>query len=318
VSALIYFLLGMVMLSQIQFARLAGLWRREKVSVADNLNATWVRYSLLFLALAALVAFVLPTGYTVGLLDLVAMLVFLISYIATFLYLLILWPFGLLFSLLMGRPMSMEGPSMERPPFIPETPPPTEGGSSLWAFLRSIIFWVVLLATAYYLVRSYVRDRPELLRTIRSFAPLRWLSQLWQAVRTWLRKAGRRVQESGSALVQRLRRSGTRGKTAQRRAGGPDLRQQIFYQYLSTLDRAKEQGYPRREAETPYEYRRTLEPHLPDEQEAMADLTEAFIEARYTDHEITPETLDQQQANAAAVRRALRKAEEDQKDPDTG
>lgn len=316
ISALIYFLLGMVMLSQIQFARLAGLWHREKVTIAENLNARWVRYSLLFLALAALIAFVLPTGYTVGLLDLVAMLFFLVSYLATFLYLLILWPFALLFSLLMGRPMQMEAPSMERPPFIPETPPPADDSNPAWAILRSIIFWVVLLATAIYLVRSYVRDRPELLRTLRGFAPVRWLSQLWQAVRRWLRKAGRRVQQGVPALIQRLRRRGVGNAEDQRRAGGSGLREKIFYHYLATLDRARERGFPRREAETPYEYRRTLKTHIPEGEAALTDLTETFVEARYADHEITPETLAQQQADAAAVQRALRKAQEEREEED--
>lgn len=318
ISALIYFLLGLVMLSQIQFARLTGLWRRENVTIAEHLNATWVRYSLLALALAAVIAFVLPTGYTIGLLDLVAMLFFLLSYLATFLYLMILWPIGLLFSLLMGKPMQMEAPSMQRPPMMPQAPPPTENGSPLWAYLRSIAFWVVLIATAIYLVRSYLRDRPELMETLRGFAPLRWITQIWQAVRQWMRKASHRIQERVPALLQRLRGAATGEHEDHRRAGGPGLREQIFYQYLSTLDRAKEQGFPRRDVETPYEYRRTLEPHLPEGQEAMGSLTEAFVEARYTDHEITPEMLAQQQTNAETLRRALRKAEEEQENKEEG
>jgi hypothetical protein len=311
-SALLYFLLGLVMLSQIQFARLSSLWRREKVTVAQHLNTTWVRYSLLFLALAAAIAFVLPTGYTIGLLDLVSMLFFALSYLATFIYLLILWPFGLLFSLLMGKPTQMEAPTMERPSFLPETPPPVDDGNPLWALLRSIAFWVVLLVTAIYLVRSYIRDRPELMQTLRGFAPLQWLAQAWRAMRRWLRRTGQRVQESGQALIQRLRRGQSTDKTTQRRAGGAGLREQIFYHYLDTLDQAKEQGYPRRGTETPHEYRRTLEPHLPESQEAMGNLTEIFVEARYTDHEITPERLDQQRASANAVQSALRKVKSEQ------
>jgi hypothetical protein len=177
--------------------------------------------------------------------------------------------------------------------------------------VRSLLFWAVLGGVVVYLLRSYVRDRPELVEALRSFAPLRWLSDLWTAMRQWLRRAGRSVQKTMPALIRRLRRGRTGGEPSRGRSQGSGTREQIFYHYLSTLDQAGERGFPRQGTETPYEYRRTLEPHLPEGREAMTGLTEAFIEARYSTHEITHEMLDQQRANAEAVRRALHRAEED-------
>jgi hypothetical protein len=68
-NVLVYFLLGLVMLGQVQFTRLRTQWQAQRIKITDELASRWVRYSLALIGLAALVAFVLPTGYTVGLLD---------------------------------------------------------------------------------------------------------------------------------------------------------------------------------------------------------------------------------------------------------
>lgn len=306
VNALIYFLLGMVMLGQIQFARLAGIWAREKVKVTQSLGATWLRFSLLFLALVALVAFLLPTNYTLGLLDLVALLLMVISYIATLLYLLLLWPIVALLSLLMGRPQTAPMPSAPLPEFTPEVLPAATNGNPLWAILRSVLFWAVLLGVMIYVVRSYFRDRPALLASVRRFAPWRWLETALDAVWRWITGLGRKVGEAVPALVQRLRSLRRSVATARReRSRGPDPREQVLYHYLTTLDRAREEGIPRRETETPREYRSKLDHRVPETEPAMGELTEAFIEARYSTHPVTPEDVAEQEAHAASVRRAL-------------
>jgi hypothetical protein len=68
-NVLVYFLLGLVMLGQVRFATLRKRWEAGEIKVADELPRRWVRYSLALIGLAAFLAFLLPTGYTMGLLD---------------------------------------------------------------------------------------------------------------------------------------------------------------------------------------------------------------------------------------------------------
>ncbi len=305
-SVLLYFFLGVVMLGQIQFSRLSGLWRREKVTVVENLSAHWIRYTLAFIALAALIAFVLPTGYTVSILDLVATLIYVISYAALILYTLVLWPFAMLLALVSGKKPTVETPSASNVPFAP---PPLSAsdasGGAWWAVVRSIVFWVVLLSVVFYLVRSYLRDRPELGHSLRRFAPWRWLAEAWRTIGRWFLGWGRTLGEAVPALVRRVLRPRARTRNL-RRARGRSLREQLRYAYLVTLDRAGEEGVPRRQTETPYEYSHKLDRQLAEGSEALEALTQAFVEARYSTHPVTAEDVATQEANAEKVRRGLR------------
>lgn len=313
-NVLLYFFLGLVMLGQVQLARLSGVWQREKVRVASNLNVAWIRYLLLFVALAALLAFVLPTGYTIGILDLVATAIWAISYVVTLIYIVVFWPFAMLFALLMGQPDRIQPPAVEQLPLRPEPLPGSGAGTPWLAILRSLAFWVVLLAAIVYLLRSYVRDRPGLWKALQRFAPLRWLRAAWQALRHWITGVGETVQRTVPALVRRLRRDRGTDRQRRQRRRGPDAREQLLYHYLTTLDRAEEAGFPRRGTQTPYEYRETLDPHLAEGHAAMRGLTEAFVEARYSTHAVTEEEVAAQAANAAEILRALRHPREEEEE----
>jgi hypothetical protein len=51
--------------------------------------------------------------------------------------------------------------------------------------------------------------------------------------------------------------------------------------YASMVDLAAEAGHPRRQAETPYEYRRTLGQAFPGGEEAIEAITEAYVRTHY-------------------------------------
>jgi hypothetical protein len=284
------------------------------------MGTTWIRYLLILLGLAALVAFLLPTGYTVGILDLAAMAFFIISYLVTFLYLLLLWPISMLLSLLMGRPVETAMPPLQRPQIVPEPPAARSPGSPIWGILQSVLFWVILIGVVVYLVRSYLRDHPEMLTAVKQLRPIAWLAGLWRVLQRWLRDVGRKVQTRVPELIQRLLPTRSQADRRRGRPRGPTPRQQLIYHYLTTLDHAEEAGLPRRRTETPYEYRRTLAPHLAEGGAAMEGLTEGFIVARYSVHPIEPEEVERQQANAGEVQRALRErretAEPSESEPD--
>jgi hypothetical protein len=66
-NAVVYFLLGLVMLGQARYVELRRRWQGQNAHVADKVAGRWARYSLSFVGLAALLALVLPTGFTLGL-----------------------------------------------------------------------------------------------------------------------------------------------------------------------------------------------------------------------------------------------------------
>ncbi len=306
-ALLTYFLLGLLMLGQIQYARLSSFWRRERVTVAENLAGRWLRYMLVFVALAALIAFVLPTGYTVGILDLIATLMYIVSYIALLLYgllMLLLWPLLMLFSLLLGRDPPMEPPAPIESPLAPPPALGGGGGGAWWIVARSILFWVVLLAAVVFLARSYLRDRPNLFRGLRRLHPWRWLGSVWQAIRRRLRGWGHAVAAAAPSVVRRIFRARP-GSRAQQRRRARDLREQLRRYYLETLDVAESHGLMRRQTETPYEVHRRLREHVAEAGPALTKLTEGFVLARYSTHSVTPEDVAAQRAYAAQVQEAL-------------
>jgi hypothetical protein len=311
VSALIYFLLGLVMLGQIRIARLTALWHRDRVTISEDLNVVWLRYLLIFLALIAGVAFALPTGYTLGLSDIVTFIITLIISLVMILYMLIVWPFALLAALLMGKSEPVPPPALDRLPFEPGLMSADGGANPWWALLRSALFWLVLLSAVIYLIRSYVRDRPELRQLVRRLTPLRWADRIWRALLRWLRNLGKGAGRILPELIARIRQARATREPRPPRTMSPGSRDQIMHHYLRTLDTAQEAGVPRGRTETPYEYRRNLQAHLEEDKEALGELTEAFIKARYSTHPISPEDVAAQQANAQRLQHSLRERHDD-------
>jgi len=271
-----------------------------------------------------LAAFLLPTGYTVGLLDAVSAVVTIIGTIATLLWLilshilgLLLWPLMMLFG--------HEQPDRTRglPPLqLPQQRPVGAGGTvpGWFEVLRSFIFWIATAGLIVYVTRSYLRDHPELLRGLVSLGPIRALRNFLVAV--WQRLAGL-VEAVGERIPRRSTRRRARpgdSKTPFRffRLGALPPRERVLYYYLSILKRAGRQGFPRGRAQTPHEYGATLGPHLPEAQEEMDRLTQDFIEARYSRHPFDRDKERQVRTHWQRVKdalRAMKQAEQDYRRP---
>jgi hypothetical protein len=310
-NVLVYFLLGLVMLSQVRFATLRKQWEAGETKVAEELPHRWVRYSLAFIGLAALLAFLLPTGYTLGLLEVIgyilAVVLTVLSLVATLIFWLFLLPFAWLLSLLGAE----AGPA--RPFELPPRPFPVDSGGyagpGWFQILRSLLFWVITLGIVFYVVRSYVRDHPELLERLAALGLVRALRRMWSALWGWLGGWGEIFREQmprGWSL-----RLGRRGGPSKKpfgffRLGALSSRDRVLYYYLSVLHRAGQQGFPRRPAETPDEYRATLGPKLPEAQGEIDQLTRAFVEARYSRHTVEREDARRARASWQQVKAALR------------
>jgi hypothetical protein len=287
-NVLVYFLLGLVMLGQVHFIWLRKQWLAQETKVASELAGRWVRYSLAFIGLAALIAFLLPTGYTVGLLDAAATIGDILGYIVTLVFTLLALPFVWLLwllSTLFGDERLPPQPDLA-PPQLPRQEPLGPGGAAPgWLeILKSLFFWAAALGMLFYIIRSYLRDRPELLQALVTQKPIRalrdFLIALWHRLLGLAEAAGERIPRRLS--LQRARARLPKPPFRFFRLGTLSPRERILYYYLSIVERARRQGYPRRSSETPYEYDATLGPKLPAARQDLTSLTQAFVEARYS------------------------------------
>ena len=140
------------------------------------------------------------------------------------------------------------------------------------------------LGMLFYVIRSYLRDRPELLQALLSLRPIRtlrgFLITLWRLLLGLAEAVGEGIPRRLS--LRRARPRLSRQPFRFFRLGALSPRERILYYYLSIVERARRQGYPRRSSETPYEYDATLGPKLPGAQQELTSLTQTFVEARYS------------------------------------
>jgi hypothetical protein len=325
-NVLVYFALGLVMFGQIQFRRLSQRWLGEGIDVPKELADRWVRYSVVFLALAGLIAFVLPTGYTLSLLTVASLVLGAVLYALNVLFQLLV----LVFFLLLTPLARLFGAEVRREAVEPIPPPNLSylapGGSvPEWlAVVKSIAFWAVALGAVAYVVRAYLRDRPELTEALISFEPLqairRLVAALWHHL---VRLASAARQRLPSQLRLQLRgrerdQAPEGGRFRFFRLGAVSRRERLLYYYLSILRRAARHGYPRVQSDTPYEYETRLGPAISQAEAELDGLTEAFVETRYSTHQVDRKQEERVRADWRKVRaalRALRKSDETREGP---
>jgi len=113
-------------------------------------------------------------------------------------------------------------------------------------------------------------------------------------------------------LLEAVRRRRS-ARTGQSRLSLPirrSPRDRVRYYYLSTIERATGLGIPRGRTQTPYEYQAVLAGRLPDAEPMMSELTEAFVEARYSSHTISRRDEEKARVVFAELRRLLRRSRE--------
>ncbi len=310
-NVLLYFVLGLVMLGQVQLSLMQRRWQADNVPVDRTLAGRWSRLSLLLVGLAAGLAFLLPTGYSAGLLQaasgalawLSAAITYLVSFIL-FLFAMLLAP---LLSWIFGRAGPREAtprPRFEPPPLATTTP----GVTPDWVLLmRSVLFWALLLAGVLFVVRAYLQDHPEVAASLARLRPLRALQNWWVALLGWLHRWRKRVRLRLPRPGWRRPVAGVEPARPRRliRLGALSPRERILYYYWSVLRRAEAAGLPRRPADTPNEYRATLKSRLARTGEEVDQLTETFVEARYSPRPVSDGREKEARVSWQAVRRAL-------------
>ena len=310
---LAYFLLGLVLLSLTQLATRRAVWAWEHIPVGEGIARNWVTYSLGFLIVLSLVAFALPTSYTLGFLPTLQYFFGLLFGLAYSLVILILFPVYLLIGWLVS--LLSPGSMMEAPMALPEQvlPPLPEALASspspLLAILKSVLFWGILIVVIVYAFVVYVRANKELIKKLRRMPGLAWLVKAWR----WLVMKARggmaflpKAVEAGLNRIRSARRRDTEkplgGYVNLRRL---DPRQKILFYYLALVRRSGEAGLPRKPWQTPSDFAETLEPNLPGAESDVEAMTEAFVEARYTRHTVDVEQAGQVQGTWERLRTLL-------------
>jgi hypothetical protein len=218
----------------------------------------------------------------------------------------------LLLSLLSGRDSGGPLPPASPLAAMPTPPPPAKFEPNL---LTALIFWVCMLLLAIYAVGLIIQRNPGLLRAMTTRGPLAWLMQqlswLWRDTRVWASQATARARTL-------LRRPVTirPARMPALRLGRLAPRELVRYFYRSTLRRAAAGGLPRRRAQTPYEYSATLAQRLPEAQQDIAELTDAFVVAEYSPRPIGQADAQRARRPWERVRRRLRALSGAQKEPE--
>jgi hypothetical protein len=310
-NVLLYFLLGLLLLSQVRLALLSVRWQALGARTPADLAGRWVRYTLIFVGAAALLAFALPTGYTTGALGWIGEALLVLSVIVwtvlASVVALLLWPIALLMAMFTGKSLPT--------PLRPLPPPPNV--SALvnqplppWAeTMRTIVVGGLIAGMVIYVVYNYFHDRPGLARALRALAAVRALRQLWAALRHRVSGivAAAREHSAVQWLLERLRGALPAGPGSYFRLGATTPREQVLFYYLSLLRRAGQQGFGRRPPQTPREYEPVLERNLPDAAPEVEALTRAFEETRYSAHPVGREQAQQARGIWKQVRAALAK-----------
>lgn len=315
VTTLLYFMFGLALLSQTQFVTLNTRWALRGFRVERNLAVSWVLYSLLFLIGLALIAFFLPTGYGLGVLTflgyvldvLLVLLVFLVQLLIVLFIFLASLPFRLL-----NWESPLENFTLTMPEFpnVPAEVTSTVTPVAWWEVLKTILIWGVVIAIVVYSIRQYLRQHEGFTNSLHRRPILRWLLHIWRWLKDLFGGIHKGLVDAVAANLERIRsrRAGTKnlglsGFINPRRL---DPRQRVYFFYLALVRRGNESGLTRSLSQTPYEYAATLADALPDVDEDVDALTEAFVEARYT-----PRDVEEQKANLVKtywdrVRSALR------------
>jgi hypothetical protein len=142
-NALLYFVGGLVILGRLHFIRQERLWRAQKTSYAPILRARWTQYTLILLGVVLVVAFLLPTGYTIGFLELLRLVINALAYLLSLLFFLAMLPLSYLLTLFNVTTPFPELPPMPEPLASEPLSPAGTTPNPWWEVLRSALFWLI-------------------------------------------------------------------------------------------------------------------------------------------------------------------------------
>lgn len=310
-NALVYFLLGLLLISQSEYTALRANWDLQGVPVLGRLGRRWILLVIGLLLLIGLISALLPVDYSLGIIQVASTVVRWIAYVLLQIVFLIIvvvtTVVGFIGKLFAGRDVEVTATPTPQPTIAPpETIVAVDGTpAAWWQVLRSLLFWSILVGVAIYSLVHFIGDRWGLVPHLAPRRLIAWLRNLWQHLR---QGAGRAFNRMRTSLAQRL--AARPRQHARMRWGYVSLRrmsprERIRYFYVSTLQRSAREGFGRPPAMTPLEYQEHLAAELPEVAEEVRRLSLAFVEARYTEHALAEDDASVVQRIWQAVKHAL-------------
>jgi hypothetical protein len=294
----LYFILGFILLAQSQYNIVNARWYIQEIPASSAIPGRWAIFSIVLILAAGILASVLPTGYSIGLLQALQLLTGFILEALVSIAQFLLAVFNLVIGLL-SQLLGFHTPSLSNitPPAQPFPPPPHEADSpdDIVRLLKSLFFWTVFFCLIFFSFKYYFNQHKELVESAKKAPLIRWI----RAFILWFKSKFSRLRQQIELSI----RSGAarwRGARSNKRVIPSDKlnlkklspRQQIVAIYLSAIQRVEAYGIKRRQSQTPFEFAAMLHERLPDIETAIDALTAGFMEARYTPHPIISEHVD--------------------------
>lgn len=321
VNVVVYFALGLVLLSLTQFTVLHMRWSVNRVFISPRLTARWVQYGLIFLLFLAGVALLLPTGYTRGLLLVLNWLMQAILTLGLYIYWLLTLPFvfiAALLSLLAGEPVHLRFEPIEQvTPLVPNT----NVGLDFLGMIRIVLFTVLVLGLVLYSFYYFIKLRRNQLVAIPRLRFIGWLVSLWIWIVAWMGGVGRMVVLAVREGVQKLVNPASHRQEESAwqylKLRGLTPRQRVLFYYLALVRRGAESGIARHPSQTPYEYAISLSAAMDKEAQNtrpqatpgvdIQAITENFVQAQYSRHDISLKQVDEVRGIWERLRKLLRR-----------
>lgn len=311
-STLLYFMFALALLSQSQFVNLHALWSIQRIPVSREVAGRWALYSLVFLLLIAGITTLLPTSYSLGVLNLLgyalSILLAILFFIEQAILGLILFLISLLFMLLGAKPPTQKAPTVQLPK--PQIPTETVTNPAWWEASKTFIFWALLVGILFFALITYLRQHQDVLDSLKKIPGLNLLAKFWEWLSGMFGKVQSGIGQAVEAGRKRLRIRRTESadwlNTGFLNLRRLDPRQRVYFFYLAFLRRSDESGLPRQLSQTPSEFAARLDSALPSAEPDIDALTAAFIEARYTPKLVEPEKVNVVREYWERLKKALR------------
>jgi hypothetical protein len=309
-ALLVYIFGGLWLASSGRLAALRSRWLIDGLSVSGDVGTIWMRMTLILMAIFAIISAFLPIGSTLAISRILHSIVGLAILILGAIVAIVGWIYFMVARLFLGEMTADEYLELDLADLTPPPPPSAPApNNEVVAAISGIIFWILMLGIATAAVVFFLRGRGVKLRS-------NWLWQIWNSIASaWAEFWRGMMQPIASVAItigHQLRRSvqiDKKGAAPWRfiRLRGLSTREQIRYFYLSTVRRAGQRGVERGQSETPLEYASDLKSGWPEVEGEVDDLTDAFLEARYSRKSIGDNRLGRIKQTWKLVRTAVKK-----------
>ena len=310
-ALIIYFVSGFLLLSQGRLTAQTARWLRSGTTKTIEVERSWYRNSLRLVLITAVATAFIPIGSTTP----ISRLLSGVLGFVTALFAAILALFGALLSLLFppsDQPVQVEPTPEPLPPVEPlptpvfeEAPPPNE----VVQYIFSSAFWAILIVLVIIALTFFIRERGIKLN-------LETAKAFWRKLLALLSGSWNRLSIQIGAIQHALSRQPNQNQKQDAsvtnpfqfiRVNGLPPKEQIKYFYLSTLRRMEEKGLERKKGMTPSEFVDRLKEAFPEAEEEVDALTDAFLEARYSQKEFDNETVNPIKARWKKMRKNIRR-----------